>query len=224
MKFYQPPSNLFLLLVLIHLYSLQLTQRETHTAILEILNYLEHIGSDAPTHPTFWGIRRAFDLVPKWLQRLAWALLGLLVDDLEWFINLESIVNIIIRTPYQQQQMSLTTDMLSGTMLSPQGNSFHPARGIGQGDTQSTLLFIAVFDILLTLLDASGTGKAHAYADDLVHIAQDLESQQRQANLVYEFCAFTSLEILLKKVEAVSINHGNIYNARSRGGPSTYCS
>ncbi len=75
--------------------------------------------------------------------------------------------------------------MDAGAMLSPPGSSFHPERGIGQGDTPSTLLFIAVFDILLTLLDASNTGKAHAYADDLVHLAPSLDLQQRQADLVY---------------------------------------
>lgn len=49
-------------------------------------------------------------------------------------------------------------------MLDYPGNSSHPDRGIGQGDTPSTLLFVDVFDILLTLLDNSDTGKAHACA------------------------------------------------------------
>jgi hypothetical protein len=102
--------------------------------------------------------------------------------------------------------------MSAGVMLHPPGNSFHPERGIGQGDTPSTLLFIAVFDILLTLLDDSGTGKVHAYADDLVHLAPTLETQQKQADLVCGFCAFTGLEISLKKVEAISVNHGNVHN------------
>lgn len=98
-------------------------------------------------------------------------------------------------------------------MLSPAGNSFHPARGIGQGDTPSTLVFIAVFDILLSLLDSSSTGIAHAYADDLIHLAPDLDLQQRHADLVCGFCAFTGLEISLSKVEAISINYGGImYN------------
>jgi hypothetical protein len=43
-------------------------------------------------------------------------------------------------------------------MLLDHLTSFHPDRGIGQGDTPSTLIFIAVFDILLTLLEDSGTG------------------------------------------------------------------
>jgi hypothetical protein len=129
------------------------------------------------------------------------------VEVLEWFLNLDSCGNIFIRTPYQQAHIARTADMATGAMLIPPGNSFHPERGIGQGDTPSTLLFVAVFDILLTLLDNSGTGKAHAYADDLVHLAPILDLQQRQADLVCGFCAFTGL---LKKVEAISINHGGI--------------
>ncbi len=81
-----------------------------------------------------------------------WARLGLSVEDLEWFLKLDTSGNIIIRTPYQQAHMALTSDMATGTMLRPDGNRFHPDRGIGQGDTPSTLIFIAVFDILLTLL------------------------------------------------------------------------
>ena len=95
-------------------------------------------------------------------------------------------------------------------MLGPLGHAFHPERGIGQGDTPSTLIFVAVFDILLTLIDQSSTGEAHAYADDLVHMAPSLYDQQRQADLVCGFCAITGLEISLTKVEAISINYGKI--------------
>ncbi len=151
--------------------------------------------------------------MPKWLQRLAWARLGLSTDDLEWFLNLDATGNIYIGTPYEQDCIHRTSDMSTGAMLSPLGNSFHPAQGIGQGDTPLTLLFIAVFDILLTLLDNSGTGRVHAYADDdLVHLAPILGLQQQQADLVCGFYAFTGLEISLKKVEAILVNHGNIHN------------
>jgi hypothetical protein len=144
------------------------------------------------------------------LQRLAWARLGLDPSDLEWFLNLDATGRIIIRSSYQQDRMSHTRDMSTGAMLEPLRHAFHPDRGIGQGDTPSTLIFIAVFDIILTLLDSSCTGEAHANADDLVHIAPDLDQQQRQADLVCGFCAYTGLEISLAKVEAISINYNNI--------------
>ena len=88
-------------------------------------------------------------------------------------------------------------------MLRDHANSFHPDRGIEHGDTPSTRIFIAVFDILLTLLEDSGTGDAHAYADDLAHLAESLAAQQRQADLVCGFAAYTGIEISVPKVEAV---------------------
>jgi hypothetical protein len=48
--------------------------------------------------------------------------------------------------------------MSTSAMIEPLGHVFHPARGIGQGDISSTLIFIAVFDILLTLMDDSNKG------------------------------------------------------------------
>jgi hypothetical protein len=68
--------------------------------------------------------------------------------------------------------MSRTADMSTAAMLEPLKHAFHPDRGIGQGDTPSTLIFIAVFDILLTLVNSSDTGEAHAYADDRSYLPQ----------------------------------------------------
>ena len=45
-------------------------QHGTHTAILHVLNKLEEANHTTPLHITFWDIRRAFDSVPRWLQRL----------------------------------------------------------------------------------------------------------------------------------------------------------
>ena len=90
--------------------------------------------------------------------------------------------------------------MAGDRMLQPHQSSFHPDRGIGQGDTLSTLIFIAVFDILLTLLETSKTGEPHAYADDLGHLAKTLIAQQRQA--------YTGIDISVPKVETISIFNG----------------
>jgi hypothetical protein len=74
-------------------------------------------------------------------------------------------------------------------------------------------IFIAVFDILLTLLEDSGTGDAHAYADDLAHLAESLAAQQRQADLVCGFAAYTGIKISVPKVEAISVFNSRImYN------------
>jgi hypothetical protein len=98
-----------------------------HTAILQVINQLEHVGNLIFTHLNFCDIRRAFNFVPKWLQRLAWAHLGLHVEDLEWFFNLDSCGN--IRTLFQQAHITRTTDIASGEMLGSPGNFFYPAHG-----------------------------------------------------------------------------------------------
>jgi hypothetical protein len=80
-------------------------QYGTHTAILHVLNRLEGAHTDEPLFLTFWDIRRAFDSIPKWIQRLAWARLGITEEDLEWFLGLDATGQITVRTPYQQQRM-----------------------------------------------------------------------------------------------------------------------
>jgi hypothetical protein len=195
-------------------------QRGTHTAILHLLDQLEIANEGPPIHLTMWDIRRAFDSVPKWLQRLSWARLGLDYEDLEWFLNLDSTGQAYIRTPAFEASVSYTdpethlktpTPMLS----SPHSTSFHPERGIGQGDTPSTLLFVAVFDILLTLLDSANIGTPHAYADDLAHIAPTLPAQQLQADLVSAFCLLTGLEIASAKVEAITLNGQHLLDSET---------
>lgn len=101
-----------------------------------------------------------------------------------------------------------TTHLASSSPMlhSPHSTSFHPERGIGRRDTPSTLLFVAVFDILLTLLDSANIGTPHAYADDLAHIAPTLSAQQLQADLVSAFCLLTGLQIASAKVEAITVN------------------
>jgi hypothetical protein len=178
-----------------------------------VLNHLEGANKDDPLFITFWDIRRAFDSIPKWIQRLAWARLGISEVDLEWFLGLDSEGHITVRTPFQQKRMKESNgqQVLSGDkMLQTHATSFHPDRGIGQGDTPSTLIFIAVFDILLTLLEESGTGVAHAYADDLAHLAKTIAAQQRQADLVCGFAAYTGIEISVPKVEAISVYNNRI--------------
>jgi hypothetical protein len=68
----------------------------------------------------------------------------------------------------QQKSMHGHQVLADDRMLLDHPTSFHQDRGIGQGDTPSTLIFIAVCDILLTLLEDSDAGEAHAYADDLL--------------------------------------------------------
>lgn len=184
-------------------------QHGTYTAILHVLNRLKRAHLDELLFIFICDIRRAFDSIPKWLRRIAWVRLGIEEKDLEWFLGLDAVGQITIRTPHQQKHVQTSNDghqVLAGgrMLLVDHHTSLHPNRGIGQGDTPFMLIFIAVFDIiLLTLLENCGTGEAHAYADDLAFLARTLMAQQRQADLVCRFAAYTGIEILVHKVEAI---------------------
>ena len=58
--------------------------------LYNILNKIEHAHSTStPTLLTFWDMRRAFDSIPRNLQRLAWIRLGVPEDVAEWFVTLD---------------------------------------------------------------------------------------------------------------------------------------
>lgn len=69
---------------------------------------------------------------------------------------------------------------------------------------------MAVFNLLITLLDTANIGTPHVYADDLAHIAPTLHAQQLQADLVSAFCLLTGLEITSAKVETITLNGQHI--------------
>ena len=130
-----------------------------------------------------WDIRRAFDSVPKWLQRLAWATLGMATDDLEWFLQLDAVGQIYIRTPEFESNRKATKaiDHLQNQLPmleTSRGNQFHPERGIGQGDTPSTLIFIAVFDILLTLAQVF-----HMHMRMILHMRQKARRNNKSTRI-----------------------------------------
>ena len=93
---------------------------------------------------------------------------------------------------------------------SPTAASFHQERGIGQGDTPSAILWVALYDILLSMLDTPATNTSGhflargplrtlyaagsiSYADDLCTPAGTLALSQFQADVVSTFCAATTL-------------------------------
>jgi hypothetical protein len=124
-----------------------------------------------------------------------WARLGISKTDVEWFLSLNAVGTITIGTSYQEKRMHPSNGhqiMAGDRMLRPHQSVIHPDRGIRQENTPSTLIFIAVFDILLTLLDTSNTGVPQAYADDLEHLSKTLTAQQRQADLYLRCRPFIS--------------------------------
>ena len=69
--------------------------------LYNLLNSIEHAHrQNVPTLITFWDIRRAFDSIPRNLQRLAWHRLGVPEDVAEWFVSMDDQGTAFVVTPY----------------------------------------------------------------------------------------------------------------------------
>ena len=84
---------------------------------------------------------------------------------------------------------------------------FRANRGIGQGDTMSTVAWIAVFDIVLSHCSKFDPNtNLLAYADDLLHMSKRLRTFQQTTNRISGLCAITGQQISIPKVRAMVIN------------------
>ena len=133
--------------------------------LYNLINTIEnaHLNS-TPTLVTFWDMKRAFDSIPRNLQRLAWTRLGVPTDVAEWFVSLDDGGLAYIDTPHFQMNKNLhsSQSILTGVQHFPNPSSspeqpqhlgFNPQRGIGQGESASSLMWVAVYDILLDWID-----------------------------------------------------------------------
>jgi hypothetical protein len=56
-------------------------------SLLQVINKIKGaIHSDTSKHITFWDIRRAFDFIPRNLQKLAWMSMAVPKGVAEWLI------------------------------------------------------------------------------------------------------------------------------------------
>jgi len=78
---------------------------------------------------------------------LCWQRKGLPVEIAHWLVDLDASGYTIVRTPYALSQWDI--EELEGI----RDLSFNPERGTRQGNIQSPFTWLAVFDVLLTVLD-----------------------------------------------------------------------
>ena len=201
----------------------------TGTAILRLLNLVEDsTESGAPLLVTAWDIKRAFDSIPHPFIRLALLRLGMDEDVTDWFLQLLSRNIVTVQSPHVQNGAMPAFPanpilFVDSPHSSSTAASFHQERGIGQGDTPSAILWVVLYDILLSMLDTPTTGASGhflargpqntlyaagsiSYADDLCTPAGDLALCQLQADIVCTFCAATTLLIAVNKVLAFALN------------------
>jgi len=138
-------------------------------------------------------ITTVFCALMKPLILLCWQRLGVPLDIARWLVDLDEAGYTIVRTPHALEQWDLAG--LDGI----RHLSFNPERGTGQGDIHSPFTWLAVFDVLLTMLEQTSSSEHQfllrhpdgslyvardiCFADDLQSFGSTREGLQRTAGL-----------------------------------------
>lgn len=199
----------------------------TQMPLFNVLNLIENAHkSGVSTLITFWDFKRAFDSISRNLQRLAWRRLGLTPDFTNWMVHLDEDGFSSILTPHYARTKALrnSAQMLkSNQSFSPatESLSFQAERGIGQGESASSLMWVAVYDILLDWLDLNNRTlhprlsttpiqlSLNAYADDIASATMGqsaLKDQQELGSCLSVFGCFSGLELKVEKTIPFWIN------------------
>eukprot|EP01042_Synura_sphagnicola_P036576 gene36576-biopygen10334 len=180
-----------------------LPHRGTDSANLQVVNTLETAFAEQRSlYGSSWDICKALDSVGERLIRLAWRRLGVTEPLANWLILLDLHNHTIVRTGHSFS--CWLKDGLTGLA----GLDFDAEMGCGQGDVSSPLTWVAVFDILLSVLEdddphggfrlRKANGDQYAapdvcFADDLQSFAATLA--RRKAELVSVFTTVTGMRI-----------------------------
>ena len=195
-------------------------QSGTTMPLYNVINHIEAAHTEKETTLiTFWDFKRAFDSIPRNLQKLAWVRLGLSVSDAEWFVELDDNSHSFLITPL----FEATAELHSSFSLHRNATHFHKPsdlaftaqRGIGQGESASSLVWVAIYDILLDWLTPllTRTSQLNAYADDLATITTGIHAladHQRLAGRISAFCAFTGMSLNYTKIVPVILGPTSI--------------
>ena len=199
-------------------------KRSTAQAILQVINALEEAHEEgSPAFVTSWDIAKAFDSVPKSSMLEALLRVGVPSSMSQWLCSLDKQDCTMVNTPWASQSKS--TLPTHNKFADPNISTLTAAKGTGQGDVTSPLIWILFFDILLRAL-ATET-RSHfwirsrgdhlhpvqdtAYADDLLSITPTLDSLQQKADIVSAFTVLFHLKIATSKLRTLLLNLGSEY-------------
>jgi hypothetical protein len=221
----------------------------TPMALLTVINKIEGaIHKKTTKNIIFWKIKRTFDSIPQKLQKLAWVRLGVPHNVAEWFVGLDDGEFSFLSSSLYHQQKNLRSPeelMKADTSFSPfQHLTYLVDREIGRGESASSLMWTALYDILLewiepanrqlheavTNLDYDQTDidntNTVSYADNLATVTGGPRAeymQQLQATWLSAFCAFTGL--VMHPAKIISIILGSTprkYQQQFIIGPLTF--
>ena len=187
----------------------------THTAIPILINSME-TAKDFTTdmYLSSWDIKRAFDSLG--MEFVLWALERMHIPKelATYLVSIDKAGMTYVRTP-------LNEEINGRGRLKEEGFGFERSKGMGQGDVSSPLLWVAVFDMLLTALkeiknefktqDIDGRTVEVpdiAFADDLISITATIEGLQRKADIISGWCMATGVKVAVSKLRTFGIVWG----------------
>jgi hypothetical protein len=172
-------------------------------------------------------MRKAFDTVHPDFVRIALQRMGLDDSQAEYYVRLNSAGRIIVRSPYAQHHLAQHGPRLLNHVnvhTRTELTYFTAGRGIGQGDVTSAIVWLLVFDVLLTALDigsadtlqptkqrittcaSSGrlqTNNETCFSDDLTSASPNFAIRQRKADIVSAFALIIKLTIAQDKLRSL---------------------
>ena len=180
----------------------------TESELMQLINVIEDVDE---FNKTFFLIafdtKKAFDSVRKPLMVAAWKRLGVPLDIAEYLVDLDKGGQTVVKS---QHANAVYHDLGPKAILTNQTGedsaaSFYARDGIGQGDSTSALAWLAIYDILLCMLDDNlhppylyqatpdqmEKSDMFAYADDLNGVSPSLAHLQTMTDHVSAFNAIT---------------------------------
>ena len=182
--------------------------RGTENCLLQVVNGLEEAQECATNIlASTSDMTHAFDSLSRNASRMALYRLGVPAKVCEWLVGLDIEGKTVVRTPKARKIWDTLMQQSTNTTYEEAAEKFADLyfiaiRGVGQGDTPSSFIWDAFFDILLVALklgsdtkfwvrakgDKLVSLKDLAYADDSLAPCSDLVLLQRKANIVSAFC------------------------------------
>jgi hypothetical protein len=172
-------------------------------------------------------MKKAFDTVHPDFIRIALQRMGLDDTHTNYYVRLNSAGRIIVRSPYAQHHLAQHGRRLLNHIDDTNRSGltyFTAGRGIGQGDVTSAIIWLLVFDVLLTALDMGSTHPSHptrhrittcsssgllqtnnetCFSDDLTSISPSFLIRQRKADIVSAFAIMFKLTIAQDKLRSL---------------------
>jgi hypothetical protein len=172
-------------------------------------------------------MRKAFDTVHPDFVRIALQRMGLDDTSTDYYVRLNSAGRIIVRSPFAQHHLATHGYRLLSHINDGNGAGltyFTAGRGIGQGDVTSAIIWLLVFDVLLTALDIGTADQSQptkhrittcsssgilqmmnetCFSDDLTSVSPSFNIRQRKADIVSAFATIFKLTVAQDKLRSL---------------------